>query len=114
MSNALITVALLTQLKLLPILTLLSMLVESVTTLKERETIDPTSQFPATRQISFWGMCMITNSNIVTAHSRLKKTNKPVIVVLSHGAPVPSPAYSEVDAVISAGYTGQGQKNLAE
>ena len=35
-----------------------------------------------------------------------------MIVVLSHGAPVPSPAYSEVDAVISAGYTGQGQKKL--
>ena len=40
----------------------------------------------------------------------LKKTNKPVIVVVTHGAPVPSPAYSEVDAVISAGYTGQGHK----
>ena len=39
---------------------------------------------------------------------RLKKTKKPVIVVVTHGAPVPSPAYSEVDAVISAGYTGQG------
>ena len=43
------------------------------------------------------------------APNRLKKTNKPVLVVLTHGAPVPSPAYSEVDAVISAGYTGQGQ-----
>ena len=39
---------------------------------------------------------------------RLKKTGKPVIVVLTHGAPVPSPVYSEVDAVVSAGYTGQG------
>ena len=41
-------------------------------------------------------------------HERLKKTGKPVIVVLAHGAPVPSPVYSQVDAVISAGYTGQG------
>ena len=39
---------------------------------------------------------------------RLKKTGKSVIVILTHGAPVPSPAYDEVDAVISAGYTGQG------
>ena len=31
-------------------------------------------------------------------------------MVVTHGAPVPSPAYSEVDAVISAGYTGQGKK----
>ena len=31
-----------------------------------------------------------------------------VIVVLFHGAPVPSPVYDEVDAVVSAGYTGQG------
>ena len=42
---------------------------------------------------------------------RLKKTNKPVVVVVTHGAPVPSPAYSEVDAVISAGYTGQGRRH---
>ena len=40
---------------------------------------------------------------------RLKKTGKPVIVVLTHGAPVPSSVYSEVDAVLSAGYTGQGK-----
>ena len=39
---------------------------------------------------------------------RLQKTGKPVVVVLAHGAPVPSPIYSEVDAVLSAGYTGQG------
>ena len=28
-----------------------------------------------------------------------------------HGAPVPSPVYSEVDAVISAGYMGQGHQS---
>ena len=56
MSNALITVALLTQLKLLPILTLSSMLVESAMPLKEKEMIDPISQFPATRQTLFWGI----------------------------------------------------------
>ena len=43
---------------------------------------------------------------------RLKKTSKPVVVVLTHGAPIPSLVYSEVDAVISAGYTGQGKQNV--
>lgn len=41
----------------------------------------------------------------------MKKTGKTVIVILTHGAPAPSPVYSEVDAVISAGYTGQGRRS---
>jgi hypothetical protein len=49
---ALTTVALLTQSKLLPILTLSSMLVESVTVWRERVMTDPTSQFLDFRQTS--------------------------------------------------------------
>ena len=32
-----------------------------------------------------------------------------VVVVLMHGAPVVSSVYGKVDAVVSAGYTGQGR-----
>ena len=39
----------------------------------------------------------------------MKKTGKAVIVIVMHGAPVPSSVYSEVDALVSAGYTGQGK-----
>ena len=41
-------------------------------------------------------------------HFRLNDAGKMVLVVLMHGAPVVSSVYSEVAAVISAGYTGQG------
>ena len=41
----------------------------------------------------------------------LKQSNPKVIVVLMHGAPVVSPVYSQVDAVISAGYAGQEAGN---
>ena len=49
---ALTTVALPMQLKLPPILTLSSMLVESVTVWRERDMTDPTSQFLVFRQTS--------------------------------------------------------------
>ena len=57
MLGARIPVALLMQLKLLPILTLLSMLVESVIVWRERDVIDPISQFPVIRQTSFESEC---------------------------------------------------------
>ena len=44
---------------------------------------------------------------------RLVSSGKPVIVVLYHGAPVISPAYRDVDALLSVGYGGQGKERNA-
>ena len=41
--------------------------------------------------------------------NRLVSSGKPVIVVLYHGAPVISPVYQDVDALLSVGYGGQGK-----
>jgi len=43
--------------------------------------------------------------------SMLAGTGKMVVVVLMHGAPVVSSVYGKVDAVVSAGYTGQEAGN---
>lgn len=40
---------------------------------------------------------------------RLVDVGKPVVVVLTHGAPVVSSVYASVSAVLSAGYAGQGR-----
>ncbi len=45
----------------------------------------------------------------VLFHCGLLETGKLVVVVVMHGAPVPTPVYSKVHAVISAGCTGQGE-----
>lgn len=39
---------------------------------------------------------------------RLVDVGKPVVVVLTHGAPVVSAVYAKASAVLSAGYAGQG------
>ena len=40
---------------------------------------------------------------------RLKAVGKPMIVVLYHGAPLATPVFdTDVDVMLSAGYTGQG------
>ena len=57
MLDALTTVDLLMQLKLLPVLTSLSMLVESAIEWRERDMTDPTSQYLDFRQISFYSEC---------------------------------------------------------
>ena len=44
---------------------------------------------------------------------RLVSSGKPVIVVLYHGAPVISPVYQDVDALLSIGYGGQGKERNA-
>ncbi|CAI8024072.1 Probable exo-1,4-beta-xylosidase xlnD [Geodia barretti] len=41
----------------------------------------------------------------------LVQVGKPVVVVLTHGAPVVSPVYASVNAVLSAGYAGQEAGN---
>ena len=41
-------------------------------------------------------------------HFRLVEVGKPVVVVLTHGAPVVSSEYEKVNALLSAGYAGQG------
>lgn len=42
------------------------------------------------------------------SHFRLVEVGKPVVVVLTHGAPVVSSVYAKVNALLSAGYAGQG------
>ena len=51
----------------------------------------------------------LTLSFLSSSPPRLVDVGKPVVVVLTHGAPVVSAVYAKASAVLSAGYAGQGR-----